>query len=70
MVYSIVEFENDNVCYVPTEWVFSNNEKCYWPSNNLKSKLNLLRDECFPPKKDVWDVFTIKRIFGTASKYY
>lgn len=64
-MYSVVEFENGEVSYIPTEWIFKNGKKCYWP--NQKNKINIYREECFPAKES-WETHNLKRIFCSLSK--
>lgn len=64
MAYSVVEFDTEEVCYLPTEWIIEENQ-CYWPIQ--KSKLNMYREECFPPKSD-WTVCNLRRVFCSGRK--
>lgn len=65
MNYAIIEFDGDGtVSYVPTIWIFNNDGSCYWPVD--KNKIDIYRQQMFPPKKD-WEIHEIKKIFGYAS---
>lgn len=66
-MFSIVEFVNDGVSFVPTIWIEQDEKKCKWPSDQTKCKL--YRKECYSPRSD-WKTFDIKRIFCTASKLH
>ena len=65
--FSIVEFE-DGLQVVPRKWVIDD-KRCCWPNNiNSQMSLNkLIIGEIHP--EDTWDVYVIKKIYGSASKY-
>lgn len=64
--FAILEFLGDgSVSYVPSKWIFNNNQSCYWPKD--KNKIECYRQQMFPHKKD-WEVYKIKKIFGYAGK--
>ena len=64
--FSIVEFE-DGLQLVPRKWVID--DTSWWPSNITSqislNKLNI--GEIHP--EDTWDVYAIKKIYVSASKY-
>lgn len=67
-MFSIVEFEDRSVSFVPTKWLQDGGKNCFWPTGLDTKKMNLYRQENFTPKKE-WGVYSVKRIFCTASTY-
>lgn len=61
--YSIVEFEEKNVCVVPSCWISDDRKTCAWPPKKLSS----LRKKCSSPQ-DNWESYAIVKIYGSSSK--
>lgn len=63
--YSIIEFNDGSVSFVPCSWLVNNKTKCYWPNTKNEKYINSKREKrCYPEKN--WDIFNVKRILGNA----
>lgn len=68
-MFTIVEFVDGSVSYVPTKWIRNDGKTCFWPRGLDTLKINLYRQENYSPKKE-WDTYNLKRSFCTASEYF
>lgn len=69
--FTVVEF-SDGLQIVPTIWLSTTKESCFWPSRfktQLRINRAILTSE-MPKKKEEcdWEQLPVKRIFGSAGK--